>query len=74
VFHLPWLENPALWVDQRNAFAPELETARKTGGIQNSASQSSKPVYVVESRLTELSITAGGVHCLLHLCPTSPIS
>ena len=38
VFHLPRLENPALRVDQRNAFTAELEPAREIGGIEHAAS------------------------------------
>jgi hypothetical protein len=52
VFHLTRLEDPALWVDQRNALAAELEPASEIGGIEHPALQSSKPVHVVESRLT----------------------
>jgi hypothetical protein len=33
VFHLPGLENPALRVDQWNAFTAEIEPARKIGGV-----------------------------------------
>jgi hypothetical protein len=39
VRHLPRLENPALRVDQRNAFTADLESAREIGGIQNPTSQ-----------------------------------
>jgi hypothetical protein len=52
VFHLPWLKNPALWVDQRDALAAELEPAREVSGIQNAASQEGEPVHMVESRLS----------------------
>jgi hypothetical protein len=51
VCHLLRLENPAPWVDQRNALTVTFEPTREIGGIQNAALQSSKPVYVVESRL-----------------------
>jgi hypothetical protein len=33
VFHLPGLEDPALWIDQRNAFTAEFEAEREIGGI-----------------------------------------
>jgi hypothetical protein len=51
VCHLPRLENPALWVDQRNAFTAELEAAREIGGIQHTASEDREPINVAEGRL-----------------------
>jgi hypothetical protein len=39
VCHLARLEDPALRVDQRNAFAAKLEPAREIGGIEHPASQ-----------------------------------
>jgi len=56
VFHLPWLEDPALRVDERNALTAKLEPAREIGGIEHATSQSSKPVHAVESCLAQLGI------------------
>ena len=38
VFHLPWFENPALRVNQRDALTAEIEPAREIGGIEHAAS------------------------------------
>jgi hypothetical protein len=51
VFHLPWLENPALRVNQRNTFTTEFEAEREIGGIEHAASKSGQATYPVESRL-----------------------
>jgi hypothetical protein len=37
MYHLPWLEDPALRVDQPNAVTLELEAAREIGGIEHTA-------------------------------------
>ena len=49
--HLPRLENPALRVDQWNAFTAELKAAREIREIEHAASEDSKPVNVAECRL-----------------------
>jgi hypothetical protein len=51
VFHLPWLENPALRIDKRDALPVELEATCDIGGTEHAASESSKPVHAVESCL-----------------------
>jgi hypothetical protein len=51
VRHLSRLKNSAPWVDQRNALTGKFEAAREIRGIENSTSQGSEPVYLIESRL-----------------------
>jgi hypothetical protein len=62
VCHLPRLENPALRVDQWNAFTAELEAAREISRTKNTASNIGEPVDVIERCLPQTGIVSGQVH------------
>jgi hypothetical protein len=70
VCHLPRLENAAPWVDQRNAIPAEHEPSPKISGIEYAASESRKPVYMIESRLSQLGVLVGRVHRASTRAPT----
>jgi hypothetical protein len=61
VFHLSGLEDPALWVDERDALAAEREPARKIGGIEDAYSQGMTRFMWLKAACRTWAIVADGV-------------
>jgi len=60
--YLSRLEDAAVWIDERNPLAAELEAGREICRVENAVSHDGKPAYMVKSCLPELRVTGGAVH------------
>jgi hypothetical protein len=54
--HLPRLEDAPLWIDERDAFALELEPAAEIIGTEDAAAQVGEPIHVIEHSLPKLDV------------------